>query len=377
LLSSFLNSNSSNYNHNHNDDDDDDVHYSYLQQNLMWMLLWFCTMVVFIVLPFCTSKLRREMCMRGIRERRWIGAEEFEAEENALIESRNRESRRLHREETQREFQISGTQEDEIRHQYVALLMQNYTILLRNCDICDCGGRGTEEISAEDLDLNQTTTATATATATSIDDKQKESTKKNNNNNNNSNDDVENQCGAAIESGETNHTVKLNNGSTYKSTSTSTCTDTYITEDPPETAKEKKKRSNSEDSDDNLPKFVSDTDQMVRVPLAGLAVETETEQADSTRTQVVNRRVVSNGCAICLCPFEEGEEVTWSSNPDCSHVFHSDCILHWYLAYGRKTQKRRLRNNPNMTDAEALDLICKFPILCPCCRQTFCIEVDR
>ena len=130
------------------------------------------------------------------------------------------------------------------------------------------------------------------------------------------------------------------------------------------------KRSDSEDSDDELPAFEFDNDQMVCIPLPGQVVKTE--PTGSTHS---SRRLVSNGCAICLSLFEEGDKITWSSNPDCCHVYHSDCALSWYLAVGKKAQKRRKRDNPTMTDEEALDLICKFSILCPCCRQEFCTEI--
>lgn len=58
------------------------------------------------------------------------------------------------------------------------------------------------------------------------------------------------------------------------------------------------------------------------------------------------QRQVPNCCAICLCDYQVGEKVVWSTTEHCPHVFHSECIIDWF-----KTQE-------NSTD-------------CPVCRQEF------
>ena len=51
-------------------------------------------------------------------------------------------------------------------------------------------------------------------------------------------------------------------------------------------------------------------------------------------------------CIICLCSYEIGDSISISSNPQCSHAFHTDCAVMWL---SKQTQA-----------------------LCPCCRQEFC-----
>lgn len=60
-------------------------------------------------------------------------------------------------------------------------------------------------------------------------------------------------------------------------------------------------------------------------------------------------RLVPNCCAVCLCPYEVGETLVWSSNTSCRHAFHRDCVV---------------------------DYLCKVQEVdcpCPCCRGTFVI----
>jgi hypothetical protein len=125
-----------------------------------------------------------------------------------------------------------------------------------------------------------------------------------------------------------------------------------------------KKRSNSHYSEDEeefmLVEDFQQTNEVVRAPLPG-------QQNDSEASP----RFAPNGCAICLSKFQEGESMAWSSNAECSHVFHRGCVIHWYLAVGRKAQQRLQRTDPDIDEIEWLDSICKFPMLCPCCRQTF------
>ena len=61
---------------------------------------------------------------------------------------------------------------------------------------------------------------------------------------------------------------------------------------------------------------------------------------------------------------------------ECSHVFHQDCLLRWFQAVGSKHQAKQLQLSPTMTEKEAIDTLFKFPKLCPCCRRTFCIEME-
>jgi hypothetical protein len=60
-------------------------------------------------------------------------------------------------------------------------------------------------------------------------------------------------------------------------------------------------------------------------------------------------RAVPNVCAICLDSYKPDETVIWSSNIDCSHAFHQDCILDYFL----------------------VKLKVKDTVPCPCCRQDF------
>jgi RING-like zinc finger len=117
----------------------------------------------------------------------------------------------------------------------------------------------------------------------------------------------------------------------------------------------------------------NDCQQKVYIPLPGQT----TLNAEATEDSVRTRRMVNSGCAICLCRFDPEEKITWSATPTCPHVFHNDCILHWFLAVGRKAENRCVENHPDMTDDDILRAICDFPTNCPSCRQSFCRETEK
>lgn len=106
----------------------------------------------------------------------------------------------------------------------------------------------------------------------------------------------------------------------------------------------------------------------VTIPMAGSMYRPRNNQL---------ARSVPNGCAICLSSFEVGDQATWSSNEDCSHAFHYECILDWFKMSGRRHCRRRRRREELDTLAvlnyahDPLLKITNFPMDCPCCRQTF------
>lgn len=80
-----------------------------------------------------------------------------------------------------------------------------------------------------------------------------------------------------------------------------------------------------------------DGSSFIRVPFPGFYAEKN------------GTRLVPGTCAICLCDYEVGTDVVWSSNSLCEHVFHVECIEAWLI---------KQREGP----------------LCPCCRRDFVID---
>jgi hypothetical protein len=77
----------------------------------------------------------------------------------------------------------------------------------------------------------------------------------------------------------------------------------------------------------------------VEIPAPGLSVTPNSKKL----------RLVPNLCTICLCNYEIGTDIVWSSNSVCDHAFHFECIEQWLM---------NQRDGP----------------LCPCCRRDFIID---
>jgi hypothetical protein len=77
-------------------------------------------------------------------------------------------------------------------------------------------------------------------------------------------------------------------------------------------------------------------------------------------------------CAICLTEYETTERVSWSSNPDCTHVFHEDCVVEWLVSLGR-TKSKQVRFFEEPTEAQLLN----YQLECPCCRQAFILLKEQ
>lgn len=59
-------------------------------------------------------------------------------------------------------------------------------------------------------------------------------------------------------------------------------------------------------------------------------------------------KTFSNSCVICLEEYREGDTITWSSNNNCCHAFHRDCLINYLVKVKEEDT---------------------YP--CPCCRQNF------
>ena len=103
-----------------------------------------------------------------------------------------------------------------------------------------------------------------------------------------------------------------------------------------------------------------------------IVVESQTEQTESVTIKdnqkqllMTEKRSVPIFCAICLSEYEKCDRVCWSSNAECSHVFHESCILQWLMTSGKKrSMNKYFTRHPS--DEELLE-----NAFCPCCRQDF------
>ncbi|CAJ1945182.1 unnamed protein product [Cylindrotheca closterium] len=76
--------------------------------------------------------------------------------------------------------------------------------------------------------------------------------------------------------------------------------------------------------------------------------EGEDSNGDSNEKEV---QTFSNGCAICLEEFEEGDRIVHSvTTKGCPHIFHEECLKEVIAASASKGI---------------------YSVPCPCCRQTF------
>jgi hypothetical protein len=108
---------------------------------------------------------------------------------------------------------------------------------------------------------------------------------------------------------------------------------------------------------------------LIEIPLPGLVMKradsTGDEERDdvngatvsslaTTTARLGTSRLVPGFCTICLSGFGVGADICWSSNSQCEHCFHCDCIEEWLT----KQMQRGHATSP----------------ICPCCRRDFIVD---
>ncbi|OEU22518.1 hypothetical protein FRACYDRAFT_232677 [Fragilariopsis cylindrus CCMP1102] len=102
------------------------------------------------------------------------------------------------------------------------------------------------------------------------------------------------------------------------------------------------KKDIEDDDNDNISTGIESERNQVRVANDG----EEMEDDGQLKLHDGDERLVPNCCAVCLSGYKVDDHVVWSSNPDCAHAFHRDCVLGWLIKMQSEAP-------------------------CPCCRQEF------
>mmetsp|Transcript_20461 Transcript_20461/g.30439 ORF Transcript_20461/g.30439 Transcript_20461/m.30439 type:complete len:398 (-) Transcript_20461:870-2063(-) len=89
-------------------------------------------------------------------------------------------------------------------------------------------------------------------------------------------------------------------------------------------------------------------------------VSTNTTPRPRTREVPIN-------CSICLSSYEPHQSICYSSSPQCQHVFHSECIMHWFVEMGRRNDDIIITHGTKLDESSLLE----YTLSCPCCRQPF------
>jgi hypothetical protein len=91
-------------------------------------------------------------------------------------------------------------------------------------------------------------------------------------------------------------------------------------------------------------KNLAESDSDVEMGQQNSSLSFDIEEAGQLKLRT--GKLVPNCCAVCLCDYRPGDVVVWSSNPECVHAFHRECVVDWLVKMQPETP-------------------------CPCCRQEF------
>jgi len=94
------------------------------------LTFWFFVLFIALLCPFCRNERQRKLCRRRIQERRWIEDEIINEDDWYYARYlRRQEERRL---EEMENYRINRKQQDDIREQYLVLLMRNYSMVRKD-----------------------------------------------------------------------------------------------------------------------------------------------------------------------------------------------------------------------------------------------------